>query len=188
MYEDDFQKALERTKRMGLPLPEVIFESTRYLTTEAMEGLNTAIFDALGPMRTEQLAGQCLAIHLQIQDIVSTALGCPVYYTIGWVELEKGSWFEHSEETLRTLMTEGLQHDRVQLHAWLTLPSMEIVDVSLMTTYALVREYPEAKGKVIATHPCDLTGGVMYKPTLVGAEFLARSGIMRAELITHPGP
>lgn len=188
MYGDDFQKALERTERMGLPLPEVTFETTRYLTDEALGGVKTAIFEALGPVRTEQLAAQCLAIHWQLQDIVSTALGCPVYYTIGWVELEKGSWFGHTEETLRTLMTEGLQHERVQLHAWLTLPSMEIVDVSLMTTYALVRDYPEAKGKVIATHPSELTGGLMYKPTLVGAEFLARSGLMRAELTTHPGP
>ena len=68
----------------------------------------------------------------------------------------------------------------VNLHAWLTLPSMEVLDFSLPTSYAKVNNRPEDIGSAIAEHANKLSAnGMTYKPLIVGEDFLVKSKILR---------
>lgn len=122
---------------------------------------------------------QCLSLHIRLKSVVEQILDCDAFYTIGWVSFEKSEMFKQTEESLSEMLKRGIVGPDVNLHAWLTLPSMEILDFSLPTTYAKVNDIEEGKGSAITMHPSDLTGGMMYQPMLVGDEFLLRSGAMR---------
>jgi hypothetical protein len=79
---------------------------------------------------------------------------------------------------LRNLLKSGIENYSLSLHAWLTLPSMEIIDFSLPTSYAVVNGYRAERGGVIANHADKLSGGMQYHPMLIGEEFLIKIGAM----------
>ncbi len=87
--------------------------------------------------------------------------------------------FEQSEETLISMLKHGVSGPEVNLHSWLTLPSMEIIDFSLPTSYAIKYKEPEGVGSIITRHPSDFIHGVKYKPMLIGSKFLIKSGVIK---------
>lgn len=122
---------------------------------------------------------QCLSLHMRIMPLLQKYLSCPVYFTIGHISLgEDNSFFKQSESSLKNMLIEGAPGPSISLHAWLTLPIMEILDFSFPTTYAVKNKLDQGVGSVIATHPSDLSGDMMYHPMLVGYEFLQKIGAM----------
>jgi hypothetical protein len=71
----------------------------------------------------------------------------------------------------------GHKGGNMNIHAWLTLPSTEIIDVSLATTMGIVQKRPEMLGLAI-TRPADELNGMAYKPMLVGDGFLRKTGLL----------
>jgi hypothetical protein len=65
----------------------------------------------------------------------------------------------------------------MNVHAWLTLPSMEIIDATLATTMAIAQGRPEQGGGVVMGHADGFTG-FAYRPMLVGADSLQRAGLL----------
>ena len=63
----------------------------------------------------------------------------------------------------------------LQLHAWLTLPTMEILDFSLATTISFVENNKSLTGRLVYGFPNHF-GNVSYQPQLVGENFLERIG------------
>ena len=80
--------------------------------------------------------------------------------------------FYQSEASLKKLLTEGINGNTINLHTWLTLPSMEILDFTLPTTLGKISGNKEMYGKTIIKHPSKLTNNMEYHPLLVGEEFL----------------
>lgn len=179
MYESNFLDALERTRRFGLSAPSIELSDTRFLTQEALNRLPIAIRDIMGELSEEDVVAQCLSLHMRLKPVIEKILGCDAYYTIGWVSLEKSEMFKQTEESLSEMLKRGITGPSINIHAWLTLPSLEILDFSLPTTYAKVHGLEDGKGAVVSKHPSELTGGMMYQPMLVGEEFLSKSGAMR---------
>ena len=179
MYESNFSDALERTTRFGLSAPSVELSDTRFLTQEALSRLPIEIRDIMGELSEEDLVAQCLSLHMRLKPVIEKILDCDAYYTIGWVSSEKSEMFKQTEESLSEMLKHGITSPDINIHAWLTLPSLEIFDFSLPTTYAKVHGIEEGKGAVVSKHPSELTGGIMYHPMLVGEEFLSKSGAMR---------
>ncbi|KMZ11842.1 hypothetical protein BHUM_03135 [Candidatus Burkholderia humilis] len=66
----------------------------------------------------------------------------------------------------------------LELHAWLTLPSREIIDLTLSTTLGIVRNLPELVGRAAFIHPNDLVGNHSYHPQVLGEDYLRRIGVM----------
>ncbi|HCB1767018.1 TPA: hypothetical protein MYP38_004857 [Citrobacter braakii] len=54
---------------------------------------------------------------------------------------------------------------------------MEVIDVALATTIAVVQKLPQGHGAVLAKHADELRG-MAYKPMLVGPDFLRKSGLL----------
>lgn len=68
----------------------------------------------------------------------------------------------------------------LELHAWLTLPSREIIDLTLATTLGIVRDEPDLLGRFAFIHPDDLVDNQSYHPQLLGDAYLRRIGAMIA--------
>ncbi len=54
--------------------------------------------------------------QLQIKDVV----------------IKDKNYFYQNEESLNDMLKNGVNPDKISIHAWLTLPSMEIIDLSLL--------------------------------------------------------
>ena len=179
MYKSEFLDAAKRSKRLGLSVPEISAIDSRLLNDKAQSDLPFIIHDALGMLEEEEIVLQCLLLNLRLKNIFSSYFKSPVFYTIGYIERDDSAMFKQSEETLRKMLENGIEGPSISLHAWLTLPSMEILDFSISTSYGRVNGIKEMMGKALAMHPNELTGGMKYRPLLVGQEFLLKTGAMK---------
>lgn len=55
---------------------------------------------------------------------------------------------------------------------------MEIVDVSLPTSYAVLNNIKEGIGSIIASHADELKGGMKYRPMIIGSDYLRKIGAL----------
>lgn len=179
MYKSEFLNAVERSKKFGLLVPEISATGSRLLNDKVQSDLPLIIHDALGVLEEEEIVLQCLLLNLRLKKVFSSYFKSPVYYTIGYIEIDDSAMFKQSEETLREMLTKGVEGPSISLHAWLTLPSMEILDFSISTSYGRVNGIKEMMGKALAMHPSELTGGMKYRPMLVGEDFLLKTGAMK---------
>lgn len=175
MYAEEFIAAADRTKRLSLKCPDFSVIDKRFLSEEKMNKFPYALRDAVGEIGIEELVAQCLSIHHKLAEPVSNILEAPVYYTIGYVETSEGSLFKQNEESLKTILESGLPSLELNIHAWLTLPSMEVLDVSLSTSLAVIKKMEKGLGGVIAAKADELKDGISYHPLLIGDDFLRKT-------------
>lgn len=183
-YASEWKAAIERTERFNLRVPPQQQTTGLLLDEKRYSEFPYVVQEALGEIGTEDLAAQCLSIHYRLAPVIERWLGCPVSYTIGWIEdgSEQGMFRfgdDFIDEKLRNPAPPG---GTVNIHAWLTLPSMEIIDVALATTMGKVQNRPDMYGLVISKKADDLEG-MAYKPMLVGDDFLLKSGLLQSVVI-----
>ncbi|KZY66774.1 MULTISPECIES: hypothetical protein [unclassified Oleiphilus] len=176
MYKSEFEKAVLRTKEFNLICPEIIFSEGVLLTHEKMQKFPYVLRDTVGEIGVEEVVAQCLSIHYRLADVIAELFDTACYFTIGYVETVERLMFHQSEQDLKTVLQSGVNGSSLNIHAWLTLPTMEIMDFSLPTSYAILNKKEEGIGGLIATHADTLTGGMKYHPMLVGEDFLRKSG------------
>lgn len=180
-YEAEWMQALARTERYGLPVPAGFSPQTGLLLTESkMRELSRLVEAAISGLTASDVVGQCLAIHFGLAPVVQRWLGCPIHFTLGWVDDGEDGWFRFGDKEIESLLENGHQGGPVSVHAWLTLPALEIIDATLPTSYAIVNNEPKGVGGLISQHADNLKG-MAYMPVLVGHEFLRRSGLLRFE-------
>ena len=179
-YAQEFTVALLRSQEAGLRVPDCELElDRRRLTDRAQAEFPHVLRHTVGELDLTEISAHCLSLHLELLPAVSRWLGCEVFYTLGWVDDETENGLFRFEETfirdaIRTKQFKGT----MKIHAWLTLPSLEIIDVTLFTTLAFAKKQPTMLGGVIARHPDDIQG-MAYKPMLVGDDFLRRTGVLK---------
>lgn len=179
-YSDEFHAAIERTARLGLTAPVAFQELPRKLLNDKrirhMPKVLQPLFKEVKSY--QELSGQCMSIHHEALPILEEWLQHPVYYTIGWVDDGTPRGLHRIDEaTIEDKLANGHNEATINLHAWLTLPTMEVIDLALATTFAVVHNRPEGYGSVISKKADDLKG-FSYKPMLVGSEFLERIGVL----------
>lgn len=182
-YGIRFSNAIDRAHRLNLAVPHVKLEDRRYLTNESMAMIPKQIHDRVGLLTAKQVVLQCFYVHQLIKAPLEDLFDTELYYTIGYVETCDRLIYSHDEAGLRELLKNGISNPSVNLHAWLTLPSMEIIDFSLSASYFHVNEGPQDSYGIIANHADELKGGMKYHPTLVGDDFLHKIGAMQLGLI-----
>lgn len=177
-YRTEFVQAEQRTKRLSLACPNITSSSVRFLTPEKQKQFPYALRDAVGELSLDDVVAQCFSIHWRIKEPLERFFSCPIIYTIGYVEYINGCLFENSEEDLIAMLKSGIKNNQANLHAWLTLPSDEIVDLSLSTSLAVIQNLPNGRGGVIAKHADELSHGMKYHPMLLGDDFLRKIGAL----------
>lgn len=179
MYKEEFMTSMKRTQGLGLTLPPIQFSEGNLLTGELQSKFPLMLRDEVGEIGIEELVGECLSIHLKLREPLSRIVNAPCFYTIGYVETAEGNMFHQTDESLKALLRDGMQSLTLNIHAWLTLPTMEIIDFSLPTTYAVVNRNKQGIGGIIANHADLLVGGLKYHPMLIGEDFLWKIGALR---------
>lgn len=182
MYQQEFEAALDRNDRFGLSVPEIAFSDKLVLSDEALLRLTKEYQKIAGQMTLSEVVLQCLSVNWQSAEPISKILGTRAYFTIGYVETSHRNMFYKSEDELRKMLREGVQTPSADLHAWLTFSSMEIIDLTLSSSFAWVNGDKENEGGIIASHPDQLKGGLRFHPMLVGDEFLWECGAFRVEI------
>ena len=188
-YWDLFEQAVERTAELGLPAPEVEQVNTVHFGLGRLEAFLSFVNKEFTPALACGLSSTCLIVHSGLVEAVEEFFRCKAYLTIGPVTTPKGKLYPLSEEQVRQWMTVGVDASKVNLHAWITLDSMEILDMTLFPTIADVSGKPEL-ARPIATQPdllpraqpqgddpATLPNGLRYEPFVVGQTFLERLGL-----------
>jgi hypothetical protein len=178
-YATEWAAAVERTKRFGLDVPTHQVEpERRYLTDQRHAEFPSVVLRGLGDLDFPDVVAQCLSIHYRLVPVLEEWLGCPVLYTIGWVDdgTDTGM-FKFDDAFVADKLKNGHTGSTANIHAWLTLPSMEVIDVALVTTLAVLKGWREGHGAVLAKHADDITG-MAYKPMLIGPDFLRKTDLL----------
>lgn len=180
-YEDELQTAMDRTAAWGLHCPAFSFTSERFMTDEFIQRIAECTSRTIGSVPPESVAFQCFAVHALVQRPLEKALGIPLLYTVGYISHPGRTVFHTDEADLKAMLTSGKQVPGVvNMHAWLTLPSHEIVDLTYPTAYGVRNDIPELIGNATALHPSDLVGGQEYHPQLVGTDFFEQVGAIKS--------
>lgn len=177
LYVQRFNEALERTHEFKLDAPTTVkFDRNQiYLTDKAQAQFPYFLREAVGELSLLDLVAQCHSIHFRLKPVLEDFFGCPLYYTIGWIEYTTGkNMFKFDNDYIRLLLDKGRQ-PRLNLHVWLTLPSTEVIDVSIATSFAVLHNEMEHAGDIIARKADELKG-MAYHPMLVGDDLLRQAG------------
>jgi len=178
MYKNKFKEAIERSKRLNLEVPNIYYDNKQYASIEILEKIPYFLREEFGEFEIEDLAAQCLNMNLKLKDFMADLLKTDVYYTIGYIQFDKDSHFKQTEETLKEMIQEENNTGKVNLHVWLTLPSMEILDPTILTTYSLHYNYPEGLGGMIF-NDADKVKHMEFIPMLVGDDFIYQAKLIR---------
>lgn len=173
-YLEEFIQALERTKSFRLPIADCSLKPTlRLLSNSNQDCLHEAIMTALGNPGPEELDANCLNITRTLVKPISKLFGVEALFTLGWLDLGDGdTMFKFDEKYIENTVLKGhAKGAKKHMHAWLTLPSMEIIDATIATSLAKQFNQPNWQRQTLAEH-ADSLKGIIYKPMLVGTSFL----------------
>lgn len=179
-YYDDFIRAVDRTRRFGLEVPRGQLEtSSRWLDAQGLDIVARVVSEAFTGLTARDLVAQCVNIHLELAPILADALRCDVWPTIGGVAYDQepeGGLYLRAEAAYRDNL-EGRNLEAFNLlHMWLTLPSMEVLDFTLMASLVFAQDLDRTlAGRPITRHADELEG-MRYVPMLVGDSYVRALG------------
>nr|WP_024966926.1 hypothetical protein [Pantoea sp. IMH] len=180
-YQEDFLTAIQRTSRFNLqPIPAFSETSGQIMNAARVNDLNKVLAPVFSGIQSyEQIVGECMPIHLKARSVLEKWLGCPVYYTLGWIDDGSSEGlFRFDDEKIAMKLAAGHQDETLDIHAWLTLPTMEIIDLTLTTTLCILQGIKEGEGGVIVKKADEVTG-LSYKPMLIGETYLHKIGVIK---------
>jgi len=127
-------------------------------------------------LEVRDLAVQCWRANMEIKPLLEDFFGTPLTLTFGAIETSPGTVrFQMDEKELRSLVRNGLDlaSPALNLHAWLTFPSMEIIDITYLTSYGVVNDKPHLLGLVVTGMPGTLNpADYTYHPLVLGENFV----------------
>jgi len=107
------------------------------------------------------------------------ALRIPLTYTLGYV-CQNGQRLCHTPipQLERMLLLGSEPGANPKLHAWLTLPSHEVIDVSFWALYPELSCAEEREMRSLFMHPDEMPGRA-YCPQLAGDQFVRQVEILK---------
>lgn len=175
-YVREYMKALDRTERLGLPAPPRILVAKKCVD---MDRAFPILQRCLGRYRRQEAENQAFAINVELLPILSNELGVPFVLTVGWFSISGKATYQHGDDLLQRLLRDGVSPffgKGIPLHAWLTSPACEVLDVTLPTTIAGWTGNPELVGRIAYFPNPTPAPQIAYHPTVLGVEFLTAIG------------
>ena len=179
-YNQLFSKAIEQTKNLGLSVPESAFRTTepKILTDDIAAQVANAFSDAFNEWSNDDFVCQCMLAHIIFQPHLEQIINHQVTFTVGYIKGETQSYFVFTEDDARKWIADGTPKANTELHAWLTLPSGEVLDLTFPLTYAKYNSLNFPRGAMIADYSSNLNG-MKYIPMYLGIDFLKAIGAMK---------
>lgn len=142
--------------------------------------LITTALERAGVFSLDRSAAQCVKWAHYMAPHFEEVLGVPVWPTVGQLWTDSTPVFNPSWKELVRLASEGMdaQYFRgrqgFNLHAWLTVETGEIIDLSLGSSWALLRgeHWQRFRGTVMWGRDPTAVHNHRYVPMAVGARYL----------------
>jgi|GEM_PF-1888068 len=176
-YKTAFEHAILFTKSCGFPISDFAWKEGHHLDGKG-EFLNP-ILKGAGIKDMSKSATQCLKWCHYLLPFFQAHLPCKVHLTIGQLWNGDKPAFDPSWKDLRRWSCEGIQlsdfqnRSGVNLHAWLTLDTGEIIDPTLLSSYAAVRggSWVKFAGAVVWGYDPAVLNHHRYFPMAIGKEY-----------------
>jgi hypothetical protein len=178
-YLKELNLAMSRTQKHGLEVPAFHPEPTRrWLNKRTISSINELVSSMFFGDIVKNFSQKCLPVSKRMAPAISKLLGCEVLYTLGRIEgiVEGGYCSQFNDEFISSKLALKHKDPRINIHAWLTLPSMELIDLTIFTTIGKAKGLPSWYGGTIMRHADEITD-MLYKPVLIGDHFLAKANI-----------
>lgn len=195
-YQHELHQAVSRTQREGyeyestyvksLGSKDAYFNEATY--RDFMQPFVEAYSKQNGNFDLSAIKGRCLEIHAYMQKELLRRHQLNVLLTVGYVtKLGQDMFKFDSISTLpRRLTMEG--KPSLNYHAWLTLPSWEIIDYTFIAHFEYTNSPPEVQ-KLLQDAPSFVANfgdasailaeeHMIYHPLYVGNDVLAKNGII----------
>lgn len=183
-YRTHFEQAASFTRLCGFQVPDTNWVDYDVLSDDVAfvhEALIAAGVTDLSPS-----AGQCLKWCHYLQPYFEQALKVPVWLTIGQLWASNESVFAPSWDDLRRWTKSGINpvelamegRHGVNLHAWLTLATGEIIEPTLLSSIALFRpsDADRLRGGVTWGRDPGVVANHRYVPMAVGSKIAEAIG------------
>lgn len=139
-YRTAFDQAMRFTAKCGFPVNDFDWRDDALLDSEG--GFLDPVLKAAGVKDVSKSAGQCLKWCHYLAPYLEQHLGSSVHVTIGQIWYGGKVSFSPSWDDLRRWASEGIEladfknRSGVNLHAWLTLETGEIIEPTLLSSFA----------------------------------------------------
>lgn len=185
-YKTAFDQAMRFTAKCGFPVNDFAWRDDALLDSEG--GFLDPVLRAAGVKDVSKSAGQCLKWCHYLAPYLEQQLGSNVHVTIGQIWYGDKAAFNPSWEDLRRWASGGIElvdfknRSGLNLHAWLTLETGEIIEPTLLSSFAAVRgdSWTQYAGAMAWGYDPDVLNH-RYFPMAIGmayAENLASRSIM----------
>lgn len=179
-YRSQFNLANEFVVSLGLSYTRLPAVEGELVTPEYGQKVGKRIQDA-GIGSFKHSAVQCLKWSHALRPLVEEAMGCPVVLTLGQLYYHGKAAFNPTREDFAKWYRQGFQIEDFRnrlgfnLHAWYTLPTMEVLDLTLYSSFAAVWNKPELEGMITGGWPDRMasdTPSTQYIPMAVGNAYI----------------
>ncbi|MBP5053739.1 hypothetical protein [Pseudomonas chlororaphis] len=178
-YRANFDQAVNFTRACGISVKDLSWTDDK-LSEDEGDKIEKA-FRFAGVEDPSKSAFQCLKWCHYLAPFIEAEFKRPVQVTIGQLWREDQPVFNPSWKNLKLWSKSGLTFKRIHdegrsginLHAWLTVDTGEIVELSLLSSLAVIspEQFSEYSGGVAWGKPGEILEGHRYYPMAVGREF-----------------
>lgn len=185
-YKDLFIDSIIRTKKHKLELNSPLIDTReKYIQPGVYEDINHLLCSAYPDYEKGILAFNCHKVSYFMKPILEKYFDTELYLTIGYISFSESTFFEINDNQITNLLThkpKEVQY-KIPFHVWLTLPSMEIIDLTFGQSFAKKSSEDIRMNQFILKHPDKLSGSMQYHPMIVGKDFLKSIGVLKTEFI-----
>jgi hypothetical protein len=163
-YENFLLSALKKGAELGYEASEHHRINKLIITTKHIEEIRVVLLKLIKG-ELSNLMGNCFPIHTLMKPTIEKVLGIGAYFTIGYLRID-GEYIHKMEiEDLLKILSPDVQvTGNLNLHAWITLPSMEIIDLTTMTTKNMAQN--RSVNELAIIHGLSGTDNIEYFPQI----------------------
>jgi hypothetical protein len=176
-YQDQFLEAVRFTQTLGFAVPALQPQTAELVSPENGDRVMQHV-KAAGIPDLARSALQCLKWSYALLPYVEAGLGCRVALTVGQVSIGPKRVFDPSQADFARWANTGVAvedfavRSGFNFHAWYTLPSMEILDMTLWSTLAVAWDNPKLSGNVVGGWPDLIAPNPTFIPIVVGTAYV----------------
>lgn len=134
-YKQKFLHAIESSKRLGSKEPiKGCVDSSELILNDSIKRRISDLFQKhiLNNVESyKEVAGECGPVNSVMKSILEEDLGLEVFLTLGYISIQGKTSFGTPLSELEIAIKNRMPRDKWKIHIWLTLPSTEVIDLTL---------------------------------------------------------
>lgn len=185
-YKNLFIDAIKRTAIHKLELDTPLIDTLeQYIQVGVYEDITLLLNSEYPEFEKGILAFNCHKVSYSMKPILEKYFETELYLTIGYVSAGETTFFEVNESQITNLLIQKPKEvqETIPFHVWLTLPSMEIIDLTFGQSFAKKSTEDIPMNQFLLRHPDQLSGSMQYHPMIIGEDFLKSVGVLKEEFI-----